>query len=164
MFEFSGYVGAEYLGQPSGFAIPNSALRWGVGAGFPSRSPVRVTAELVGHKDIQQYSLDHQRFADWRGRQPTAGQRDGAESDAGDVGITFQAPKGFFAGVGLALSLPEQDRSPLNNDNGNVRAEDWDWQVRIGYHPGVPVYVPPPPPPTPPPPPPAPRRASTRSR
>ena len=44
------YVGAEYLGQPSGFAIPNSAFRWGVGLGFPSRSPVRLTAELDGYK------------------------------------------------------------------------------------------------------------------
>ena len=29
--------------------------------------------------------------------------RDDGESEAGDVCITFQAPKGFFAGVGSEL-------------------------------------------------------------
>jgi hypothetical protein len=101
MFEFSGYLGVEYLGQPSGFAIPNSALRWGVGAGFPSRSPASDGG--VGRaQGIQQYSLDHQRFAGWRGRQPAAGQRDGAESDAGERWYHVSSTEGVLRRRGPA--------------------------------------------------------------
>ena len=42
--ELSGYAGYEFRGSPDGFDIPTSAFRWGAGAGFPSRSPLRVTA------------------------------------------------------------------------------------------------------------------------
>jgi outer membrane protein OmpA-like peptidoglycan-associated protein len=158
MFELSGYVGAEYLGQPSGFTIPSSAFRWGAGAGFPSRSPVRVTAELVGYRESSNTaSITSATLVGVDGSLPPVSVTAQNLTEA-NFGITFQAPKGFFVGVGLALSLPEQDRNALYNDNPNVRAEDWDWQVRIGYHPGAPVYVPPPPSPPPPPPPaPAPR-------
>ena len=46
--EVSGYAGYEFRGSPDGFDLPGGAFRWGVGAGFPSRSPLRVTAELNG--------------------------------------------------------------------------------------------------------------------
>ncbi len=46
--ELSGYAGYEYRGSPDGFDDPTSAFRWGVGAGFPSRSPLRISAELNG--------------------------------------------------------------------------------------------------------------------
>ena len=46
--EFSGYAGYEVRGKPDGFDIPTGAIRWGVGAGFPSRSPLRAALELVG--------------------------------------------------------------------------------------------------------------------
>ena len=46
--ELSGYAGFEVRGSPDNFTIPGSAFRWGAGAGFPSRSPVRVSAELNG--------------------------------------------------------------------------------------------------------------------
>ena len=44
----SGYAGYEWRGAPEGFDTPGGAFRWGVGAGFPSRSPVRVVTELNG--------------------------------------------------------------------------------------------------------------------
>jgi peptidoglycan-associated lipoprotein len=68
------------------------------------------------------------------------------------VAVTFQAPKGFFIGAGLSWNVPRQERL-ANFTNEDPFADYWDWQVRIGYHPGVRVYVAPPPPPPPPPPP-----------
>ena len=44
--ELSGIVGYEFRGKPDGFDIPGGAFRWGVGAGFPSRSPYALTLEL----------------------------------------------------------------------------------------------------------------------
>jgi peptidoglycan-associated lipoprotein len=68
--------------------------------------------------------------------------------------VTFQAPKGFFVGGGVSWNAPTQVRD-LARAQDDPTADYWDWQVRIGYHPGVRVYAPPPPP-LPPPPPPAP--------
>ncbi|HWF86637.1 MAG TPA: hypothetical protein VG222_17385, partial [Vicinamibacterales bacterium] len=46
--ELTGYAGYQYQGSPDGFDAPTSAFRWGAGAGFPSHSPVRISAELNG--------------------------------------------------------------------------------------------------------------------
>ena len=46
--EISGYAGYEARGSTDNFTLPGGAFRYGVGAGFPSRSPIRVTAELNG--------------------------------------------------------------------------------------------------------------------
>jgi len=90
---------------------------------------------------------------------------------AATAGITWQARNGFFAGAGLTWNLPSKDRTLFNTDTnvgssclGSCPAGDFvDFQFRVGYHPGVPIYVAPAPPPPapPPPPPPAPNRAPT---
>ena len=46
--ELSGYGGYEFRGQPDGIDAPSGAFRWGGGAGFPSRSPLRGVLELNG--------------------------------------------------------------------------------------------------------------------
>ena len=44
-----------------------------------------------------------------------------------------------------------KDRQDFLTDDPDQKSTDFvDWQIRIGYHPGVRVYVPPPPPPPPP--------------
>ena len=81
------------------------------------------------------------------------------------VGLTYQAKNGFFVGGGL--SDDDADDRPL------ARSRRWPTtttrrgttgvgRVRIGYHPGVRIYVPPPAAaaPAPPPPPPAARAAA----
>src|SRR5690606_9409586 len=47
--EVSGFAGFEFRGQPDGFEIPNRVFRWGAGAGFPSRGPLRAVTELSGY-------------------------------------------------------------------------------------------------------------------
>ena len=66
------------------------------------------------------------------------------------LGATYQAPKGFFVGVGGSWNFSTLERLAARSENGEIPGGDyWDWQVRIGYHPGVRKYVPPPPPPAP---------------
>ena len=45
--ELSGYAGMMFRGDPDGAELSNG-LRWGVGAGFPTRRNLRLTAELHG--------------------------------------------------------------------------------------------------------------------
>jgi outer membrane protein OmpA-like peptidoglycan-associated protein len=151
MAEISGYAGAEIRGNPDNFDVPSRAFRWGVGAGFPSRSPIRITTELNG---IANSSSTATTTLVLRGV-------DGSVSPLlvntenltrATIAATFQAPKGFFVGAGLSWNVPTEGRLPGHADAddfpGSAR-DYWDWQVRIGYHPGVRKYVMPAPPPPP---------------
>jgi outer membrane protein OmpA-like peptidoglycan-associated protein len=67
--------------------------------------------------------------------------------------LTWQSKAGFFIGGGLSWNLPRNDRDAFRTDDEASSLTDYaDWQIRIGYHPGVGYYVPPPPPPPLPPP------------
>jgi len=61
----------------------------------------------------------------------------------------LQAKNGFFAGAGVSWNVPTRARSASFTDDASVLGDYYDMQFRIGYHPGVKVYVPPPPPPPP---------------
>ena len=146
----SGYVGYAFRAAPI-FNLPGAAFRWGVGAGFPSRGAFRITTELDGIANSSStasytagtfpVSID--------GTVPplTVNTQNLARLT---LGATYQAPKGFFVGVGGSWNFSTLERLAARAENGEIPAGDyWDWQVRIGYHPGVRKYVPPPPPPTP---------------
>jgi len=64
------------------------------------------------------------------------------------AGLTWQHRSGFFVGGGLSWNVPTSDRSKYRTDE-DAFGDFVDWQVRLGYHPGVRVFTPPPPPPTP---------------
>ena len=72
------------------------------------------------------------------------------------IGLTYQNRKGFFIGYGLSYSFNSSgDVVDANYEDGEKGSGDaLGHQVRIGWHPGVRVYVAPAPPPPPPPPPP----------
>ena len=65
---------------------------------------------------------------------------------------------GFFAGAGANWRFGMDGRDSVGSEFGNVSGDSFGFQARIGYHPGVRIYVPPPPPPPPPPPAPPPRQ------
>ena len=150
--EVAGYAGYEWRGKPAGFDTPGGAFRWGGGVGFPTRSPARLSLELNGLLPS----------ADTATRTTSLVGIDGTVSPLvaatetltrATVALTVQAPKGFFVGGGLSWNLPQEGREKAFSElNEKPFGDYWDWQVRIGYHPGVRVYVPPPPPPPPPPP------------
>jgi len=143
--ELSGFGGFIVRGDPDGFDLLNG-IRWGVGVALPSRRSLRLTAELHGEA-----YLGDEVIAARPGLSllPANSTQDGPIN--GTVGLTWQGSKGVFAGAAINWNARLDGRS----DFGVFEDETGDslgFQVRVGYHPGVRVYVPPPPPLPPPPP------------
>jgi peptidoglycan-associated lipoprotein len=146
LVEVSGYGGYEWRGSPDGFDTPGGAFRWGTGLTFPSRNFLRVVGELNGFvpsKDVATVTT------------PLVGI-DGSHSPLtastenitrATLGLTLQTKKGLFFGAGLSWNVPTHARIASFTDEPDVTGDYYDFQFRIGYHPGVKVYVPPPPPP-----------------
>jgi peptidoglycan-associated lipoprotein len=148
--ELSGFAGVYHRGDPDLYDLSNG-LRWGVGAGFPSRSQFRVTTELHGEmyfdNEITFNGVSTSGPARWDVENPLDFT----------VGFTYQNPRGFFIGWGSSVGLTTSNRADLGVPFTTEKTFDrWGHQVRIGFHPGVRVYVAPPPPAPPPPPPPTP--------
>ena len=153
--EWAGYAGYEFRGSADGFDIPGSAFRWGTGVGFPSRNLVRVSAELNGVvPSSDTATITGAPLVGVDGSvAPTVSSTENLTRAT--VAVTFQSHTGFFVGGGVSWNVPQQARNTSFTDDDQF-GDYFDWQVRIGYHPGVRMYVPPPPPPPPPAPTPAP--------
>jgi peptidoglycan-associated lipoprotein len=143
--EVSAYAGFESRGQPDNIDIPTGAFRWGAGAGFPSRGPLRLTTEINGYvvnKDVATIS-----GAGIIGVDGTVAPFVSATENLtrATVALNWQSKGGFFVGGGLSWTPPMEDRANYRTDE-DATGDYVDWQIRIGYHPGVKTYVPPPPP------------------
>ena len=148
--EFSGYAGYEFRGSPTGFDIPTSAFQWGAGAQFPSRSPLRVFAEVNGYvPSSDNATITGATIVGVDGSRATLVSNT-ENLTRSTLGLTFQDRKGFFVGAGVSGNFPTRSRD-VSRSSDDPTADYWDLQVRIGYHPGVRFYVPPPPPAPPPP-------------
>ncbi|MGE3955769.1 MAG: OmpA family protein [Vicinamibacterales bacterium] len=157
MVDLSGYAGYEWRGQPDGFDAPGGAFRWGAGAGFPSRSPLRGVLEINGLVPNGDTTLvtGSPLIGTDLSVAPTLSET--SKLTRATAGLTWQHRSGFFIGGGLSWNVPTLDRDRYRTDEG-ATGDFVDWQVRLGFHPGVRAYTPPPPPPPPPPPaPPAPQ-------
>jgi peptidoglycan-associated lipoprotein len=144
--ELSGFAGLYHRGDPDDYDL-SGGIRWGFGAGFPSRGPLRVTTELHG----EMYFDNEISFT---GTDPTGPSLWELENPVDlTIGFTYQTRNGFFVGWGASMGLSTSNRSELGVGIEEEETFDrWGHQVRIGFHPGVRVYVAPPPPPPPPPP------------
>ena len=147
MVEISGYGGAALRGKPSGVSQSNG-LRYGFGAGFPSRSPLRMTAEFNGEKPFDNaVTLSTPVVAFDGSASPLSTPLDALNSAT--IGLTWQDKKGFFVGAAANWMRPGEKRANYRTDD--QRSGDFmDYQFRVGYHPGARKYVAPPPPPPPP--------------
>jgi len=151
LVDLSAYGGWEFRGQPDNFDAPSGTFRWGAGAGFPSRQPLRVTGEINGevpNKDTLTFRGTTIACVDC-GFFPLVS--DVQTMTRATLGLTVQSKSGFFAGVGVSWNIPTLSRTSAFNPEGSVTGDYIDWQFRIGFHPGVAVYVPPAPKPQPPP-------------
>jgi len=154
--EVSGSIGYRHRVDPDEYDL-SSGIPFGVGAQFPTRSPLKFTTEWYGEI-----------FSDdvvTRLVSPATSNIIGDDLSVPLVtsnlplqstlmfGATWQARSGFFAGGGVNWSSKAEDREDVgvsSDDNAGTR---FGWQFRLGYHPGVagrPVPLPPPPPPPPP--------------
>jgi outer membrane protein OmpA-like peptidoglycan-associated protein len=146
--ELSGFGGVIFRGDPSDFDLSNG-LRWGVGAGFPTRKHLRFTAELHGEKyfnDSVTYT-GTSLVGDDGSLPPSITPLDSPVNAT--LGLTWLG-KNFFAGAAVGWNFNMKGRSDYGSSFGDVTGDSTAFQVRVGYHPGVKVFVPPPPPPPPP--------------
>ena len=156
--EVSGNLGYVHRGDPDEFDLSNG-MRFGLGAQFPTRSPLKFTTEWFGERYFEDSvtRLDSPAPASVRGVDgsvPPVTSQLPLQSTL-MFGATWQMRNGFFAGAGLDWSAKAEDRDDLGIDSDDNFGTKFGWQFRIGYHPGVagrPVALPPPPPPPPPPP------------
>jgi len=162
--EVTGSADYVFRGDSDEFRV-SDMLKWGVGAAFPSRSPLRGIVELDGESIFEdQLTLLAPLFAEDLSIAPAASTiHDPLNFRAG---LVYQAPRGWFVHGGLKYTQGTGDRTV---GGFAVDHTEWGWDVRVGFHPGAKRFVPPPPPPPPPPapraepPPPPPNRPPTFS-
>jgi outer membrane protein OmpA-like peptidoglycan-associated protein len=151
--EVSGSIGYRHRGDPDEYDL-SAGIPFGVGAQFPTRSPLKFTAEWFGeffNDDVVTRTVNPA---------PTSilGEDNSVPLVTSQLplqstlmfGATWQSANGFFAGGGINWSAKAEDRESLNVDSDDNFGTKFGWQFRIGYHPGVagiPVPIPPPPPP-----------------
>jgi outer membrane protein OmpA-like peptidoglycan-associated protein len=149
--ELSGYGGVLLRGKSPNITLPNS-FTWGVGAGFPSHGALRLTTEVNGDLPFKDTATLGTALTGTDGsRAPTTQTAHGFT--AATVGLNWQARSGFFVGGGLSWNFPTKDRAGLSLSETDVTGDFVDYQIRLGFHPGVKQFVAPKPPPPPPPPP-----------
>jgi outer membrane protein OmpA-like peptidoglycan-associated protein len=161
--EVSGFGGFIFRGDPDNIDLANG-LRWGFGVGVPSRKSLRFTGELHG----ESYLSDSITISS-----PQASPLIAADGTAppavtdlkspvnATLGVTWQGKNGVFAGAGIGWNLHMSGRTDFISGIDNRTGDAAGWQFRVGYHPGVRVYVAPAPPPPPPTPAPAPQHNLT---
>jgi outer membrane protein OmpA-like peptidoglycan-associated protein len=133
--EITASAGMILRGDPDGFDLTNG-IRWGLGAAFFARTPVRLTAELHGERYLRDTIRAPDGFTAEDGSiAPTTTTLQHPIYAA--LGLTWYAPSGLFVGGGLNWSGAVDAR--LNESSGF--RDRLGIQVRIGYHPGVRTYV-----------------------
>jgi peptidoglycan-associated lipoprotein len=150
--ELSGYGGFIIRGNPDEFETTNG-FRWGLGAGFPSRKSLRLTVELDGEMYTNDSLETKALLLGTDGSFVPVGFISQVKSPVDfNLGLTWQHPKGFFAGLGYTYRFTVDKRNEFLSQYQNGAGDRMDIVGRIGFHPGVRIYVPPPPPPPPVPP------------
>jgi outer membrane protein OmpA-like peptidoglycan-associated protein len=144
--ELSAFGGYIVRGDPDAFDLLDG-FRWGVGAGMPTRQHLRLTAELHGEvyrgDAVTLVGVVPQQF----GAFPPvrSGQRGPVNAS---IGLTWTGANGLFAGAGFIWNARMTARSEFGYSD--VTGDALGFQFRLGYHPGVRVYVAPAPVPEPP--------------
>jgi peptidoglycan-associated lipoprotein len=147
--ELSGYGGVIVRGDPSGVDLSNG-LRWGFGLGVPSRKSLRFTAELHGERYLSDAVTVSTPVVAADGSLSPLTTDLTSPVDA-TFGLTWQGKNGVFAGAGINWNLHMDSRSHFFSGFEDRTGDAAGWQFRLGYHPGVRIYVAPAPPPPPPP-------------
>ena len=150
--EVSGYGGFLFRGEPDAVETTNS-FRWGIGAGMPSRKALRLTAELDGELYANDSLSTKQLLQASDGSFLPIGFTEDVKNPVNfNLGLTWQHRNGFFAGLGWTYRFTVDKRDEFLSQYTNGAGDRMDLVGRIGYHPGVRIYVAPPPPAPPPPP------------
>ena len=143
--EAAGYGGFAFRGDPDGIDLPNS-FRWGVGAGIPIGPTFKLFGEING-----EFLTDDTLTLD----APITGP-DGSQSALTSplknpvdltLGLQWDGLGGVYVGAGVNVAAIHDNRELAGRVSKT--GDRLGLLLRIGFHPGVKVYVPPPPPPPP---------------
>ncbi len=136
--ELTAAAGIKVRGQPEGYNL-TQGFKWGIGAGFPSRSKFKAIAEMHGEALFNQ----EQKYTG--PSLASIGMPSEWDPDATrDLFGGFQySTNGFYFGTGVSYTA-----SYGRHRRDFVVSEDSDFdrlglQVRLGYHPGVRNFAPP---------------------
>jgi outer membrane protein OmpA-like peptidoglycan-associated protein len=150
--ELAGFVGPVFRGDPDQIEL-SDGLQWGVGVGVPTRRSLRLTAELHGEFNFEDAVVAPAGLLEGidGSRSPAVSGYDGPLNAS--LGLTWQSARGIFAGAGVNANFRLDGRSEVAEGFDDRTGDSLGFQLRVGYHPGVRIYVAPPPPPPPPTPP-----------
>ncbi|MEQ1899075.1 MAG: hypothetical protein ABL971_17045, partial [Vicinamibacterales bacterium] len=142
--EMTGYVGAMLRANPDDFELADNGVRWGLGLALPTRTPLRLLAEIEGEfRTDDNLTLLNSAFRGVDGSVLPALSRSHDPANL-KIGPVWQDKRGFFVHGGLTYGRRMGDR----NVGGIAYSHNaFGWEMRLGFHPGTAVYVPPPPPP-----------------
>lgn len=133
VFEATGTAGGVVRGDPDEFRV-SDGITWGVGATFPTRSPLRALIEYHGEWVIKDTT---------RVLNPPFIAEDGSIapilspiSDPSNVkaGLVWQARNGLFVHGGFNFSQGTGSRTVAGVP---VEHNAWGFDIRVGWHPGV---------------------------
>ena len=145
--EIAGFGGFAFRSGPAGIDVANS-IAWGFGVGAPLRGPVQVFGEVGGEAYLSDTVALSEPLLAMDGSMSPLMTDLRSPLDA-TVGLRWNGPSGFSIGGGLNWAARHADRSRIRQ--ASTVQDRLGLLVRVGYHPGVRVYLPPPPPPPPPP-------------
>ena len=140
--DLSAQAGLRLRMSPDGYALSNG-FTWGIGAGFPSRSKLKVIGEMTGEA-----LFDHaMTFTGTQGPNtpPASWGADATRDIFGGVQYHFGGGAYVGAGVNYAASHLWDRKNFETREPDNQGQDKWAFQVRVGYHPPVRAFVPPPP-------------------
>ena len=146
--EIAGFGGFAFRSDPAGIDVGNS-IAWGFGVGAPLRGPVQVFGEVGGEAYLSDMVTLSEPLLAMDGSMSPLMSELRSPLDV-TVGLRWNGPAGFSIGGGLNWAARHTDRSRTRQ--ASTVQDRLGLLVRVGYHPGVRVYLPPPPPPPPPPP------------
>jgi OOP family OmpA-OmpF porin len=140
--DLSGIIGGVLRSDPDQFALGNS-MEWGVGAVIGSRSRLRGLVEWVGEWPFTDNAVV--RLPPYTAEDLSVAPILSPVPDDGHIklGGVFQARNGMFVHAGVNFSQSTGTRFVAGNEMTN---SSWGFDVSLGWHPGIKVYVPPPPP------------------
>ncbi len=131
--ELTTSIGVKMRGRPDGYNLSHGFV-WGIGMGYPSRSKLKLIAEMHGEALFDQ----DQRYTGPSLAaigMPSQWDPDATRDLFG--GFQFHSTRGLFFGAGVSYTA-----SYYLHRRDFVTSEDSDFdrlglQVRLGYHPGV---------------------------
>ena len=135
IIEVAGYAGYLMRGNPDGFDLTNG-IRWGVGAGLPHRYSLgfRVIGEVFGEHYFDDVITAPAGLTGVDGSIVPISTRVKSPMVA-SLGLTWQAPNGFFIGGAASLNISMKGRDEVGSPS--TPKDDKGIQVRIGFHPGA---------------------------